>query len=108
MPTYEYECKSCGHNFEAFQSMSDAPFSDCPECGKELRRLINGGSGVIFKGSGFYVKDKNADNTKKPPSKSTEKPAEKPESGETKPACAACPAAAASGGSCPASAKAAG
>jgi putative FmdB family regulatory protein len=58
MPTYEYECKSCGYSFEAFQSMSEAPLSDCPQCGREVRRLINGGSGVIFKGSGFYVTDK--------------------------------------------------
>lgn len=57
MPTYEYECKTCGHTFEAFQSMSDAPLRECPACGKEVRRLINGGAGVIFKGSGFYVND---------------------------------------------------
>jgi putative FmdB family regulatory protein len=59
MPTYEYECKSCGYVFEAFQRMSDSPLTDCPQCGKEIRRLINGGSGIIFKGSGFYVTDKN-------------------------------------------------
>jgi putative FmdB family regulatory protein len=58
MPTYEYECKSCVYSFEDFQSMSDAPLSDCPQCGREVRRLINGGSGIIFKGSGFYVTDK--------------------------------------------------
>ena len=58
MPTYEYECKSCGYSFEAFQSMSDAPLTDCPQCKGEVRRLINGGSGIIFKGSGFYVTDK--------------------------------------------------
>lgn len=57
MPTYEYECSSCGHTFEAFQSMSDAPLSSCPECGKAVKRLIFGGTGVIFKGSGFYVND---------------------------------------------------
>ena len=57
MPTYEYECKSCAHKFEAFQSMSDDPLKVCPECGKEVRRLIGGGMGVIFKGSGFYVTD---------------------------------------------------
>lgn len=57
MPTYEYECSSCGHTFEAFQSMSDAPLSSCPECGKAVKRLILGGTGVIFKGSGFYVND---------------------------------------------------
>ncbi|MDR1352104.1 MAG: zinc ribbon domain-containing protein [Treponema sp.] len=60
MPTYEYECKDCGYTFEAFQKMSDAPLKVCPECGKEVRRLINGGSGVIFKGSGFYVTDKKS------------------------------------------------
>ena len=58
MPTYEYECKTCGHSFEAFQAMSDEPLKKCPVCGKELRRLIFGGVGVIFKGTGFYVTDK--------------------------------------------------
>jgi len=58
MPTYEYECKSCGHNFEVFQAMSDEPIKTCVKCGKEVRRLIFGGAGVIFKGSGFYVTDK--------------------------------------------------
>jgi putative FmdB family regulatory protein len=58
MPTYEYECKSCGYYFDAFQNMSDDPLTSCPQCGKEVRRLIKGGSGIIFKGSGFYVTDK--------------------------------------------------
>jgi putative FmdB family regulatory protein len=58
MPTYGYECKSCGHTFDVFQSMSDEAIKICPECGKEVRRLINGGTGIIFKGSGFYVTDK--------------------------------------------------
>lgn len=57
MPTYEYECKTCGHNFEVFQSIMDAPVKKCPECGKGVRRLIGGGTGIIFKGSGFYVTD---------------------------------------------------
>lgn len=87
--------------------MKDDPLSDCPQCGKELRRLINGGSGVIFKGSGFYVNDKNSGKPGKHPSKPDEKPAEKSNAGETKSACAACPASAASGGACPASEKAA-
>jgi len=64
MPTYEYECKSCSHNFEVFQSMSEPPLKNCPECGKEVRRLIFGGAGVIFKGSGFYVTDKSKSETK--------------------------------------------
>jgi len=58
MPTYDYECRSCGYRFETFQSMSDDSLTICPDCGKEqLRRLISGGTGVIFKGSGFYVND---------------------------------------------------
>jgi len=58
MPTYDYECRFCGHSFETFQSMSDDSLTTCPECGKEqLRRLISGGAGIIFKGSGFYVND---------------------------------------------------
>ena len=60
MPTYEYECTSCGHNFEVFQAMSDEPLKTCAKCGKKVRRLIFGGAGVIFKGSGFYVTDKAA------------------------------------------------
>jgi putative FmdB family regulatory protein len=63
MPTYEYECKKCGYNFEVFQSMSDEPLKTCTKCGNEVRRLILGGAGVIFKGSGFYVTDKVADKT---------------------------------------------
>ena len=58
MPTYEYEGKSCGHSFEVFQAMSEEPLKTCARCGKEVRRLIFGGAGVIFKGSGFYVTDK--------------------------------------------------
>ena len=58
MPTYGYECKSCGHTFDAFQSMSDEPLKTCPKCSKAVRRLINGGTGIIFKGGGFYVTDK--------------------------------------------------
>jgi putative FmdB family regulatory protein len=58
MPTYEYECTKCGYNFEVFQAMSDEPLKTCTKCGKKVRRLILGGAGVIFKGSGFYVTDK--------------------------------------------------
>ena len=72
MPTYEYECKSCTHRFEAFQTMSDSPLKDCPECGKEVRRLIFGGTGVIFKGSGFYVTDKSKSGAKSASSQKSE------------------------------------
>jgi putative FmdB family regulatory protein len=57
MPTYDYECRDCGHEFELFQAMSEDPIRVCPECGGEVRRLIGGGMGVIFRGSGFYVTD---------------------------------------------------
>jgi putative FmdB family regulatory protein len=74
MPTYGYECKSCGHTFDAFQNMSDEPIRVCPECGKEVRRLINGGTGIIFKGSGFYVTDKGKGSSAGASSKSPAKP----------------------------------
>tara|TARA_B100000315_G_scaffold33206_1_gene27874 strand:+ start:144 stop:431 length:288 start_codon:yes stop_codon:yes gene_type:complete len=57
MPTYDYKCTQCGHDFEIFQSMSESHIKKCPECGGNVRRLVGGGSGLIFKGSGFYVTD---------------------------------------------------
>ena len=57
MPTYEYECVECGCRFDAFQSMSDDPLTECEHCKGPVKRLISGGSGIIFKGSGFYVTD---------------------------------------------------
>ncbi|MFC4002892.1 FmdB family zinc ribbon protein [Prauserella oleivorans] len=56
MPTYQYACKECGHQFEVVQSFSDASLTDCPECNGKLRKLF-GSVGVIFKGSGFYRTD---------------------------------------------------
>lgn len=55
MPTYEYECDECGHKFEEFQGINDKPVARCPRCQGKVRRLISGGSGLIFKGSGFYI-----------------------------------------------------
>ena len=58
MPTYEYECKNCGHHLDAFQKMSDKPLTDCPACHQPaLKRKISAGAGIIFKGSGFYQTD---------------------------------------------------
>ena len=58
MPTYQYECASCGHSFDVLQSMTDARLKKCPKCSKlKLFRLIGTGTGVIFKGSGFYQTD---------------------------------------------------
>lgn len=56
MPIYGYRCAQCGHELEVFQSMSDAPLKDCPECGGTLRKLLYP-VGVQFKGSGFYTTD---------------------------------------------------
>ena len=58
MPTYDYRCQACGHEFEMFQQMSEGPARKCPGCGKlKLRRLMGAGGGIIFKGSGFYETD---------------------------------------------------
>ncbi len=85
MPTYEYSCQKCGQNFEAFQSMRDEPFRECP---KELcrlpkwghgkvKRLLGTGAGLIFKGSGFYTTDYRSQSYKEAAKKdSAAKPAE--------------------------------
>ena len=58
MPTYQYECEGCGHAFEVLQSMTEKKLKTCPKCKKsKLHRLIGTGSGIIFKGSGFYATD---------------------------------------------------
>ncbi|MEC9474403.1 MAG: FmdB family zinc ribbon protein [Candidatus Neomarinimicrobiota bacterium] len=57
MPTYDYFCEYCESTFEFFQSMSDLPLEECPECENKVRRLVSGGTGLIFKGSGFYLTD---------------------------------------------------
>jgi putative FmdB family regulatory protein len=95
MPTYEYVCSKCGHHFEKFQSMRDEPLKRCPKCSKAaLKRLVGGGAGLIFKGSGFYITDyKNKPQAKAEGGES--KPAAGAKgAGETKPAGAAAPAAA--------------
>lgn len=64
MPTYEYGCKSCGYRFEEFQSISDDPIVTCPNCQEEtVERLVSGGAGLIFRGSGFYITDYARDNS---------------------------------------------
>jgi len=68
MPTYEYVCVSCGFEFEEFQSIASEPISICPKCGDHVQRKISGGTGLIFKGSGFYITDykKNKPEKSKP------------------------------------------
>ncbi len=71
MPTYEYLCTGCGHEFEKFQSMTSGSLRKCPECKKhKLKRLVGAGGGIIFKGPGFYA----TDYAKKEPEKKVEKP----------------------------------
>ncbi|MDG1136621.1 MAG: zinc ribbon domain-containing protein [Phycisphaerales bacterium] len=66
MPTYDYQCQDCGHEFELFQQMSAPVKKKCPECAKlQLKRLIGAGSAVMFKGSGFYETDYRSDSYKK-------------------------------------------
>jgi putative FmdB family regulatory protein len=60
MPTYEYRCPD-GHVFEKFQKMAEKPRAKCPVCGKPAVRMISGGSGLVFKGSGFYITDYGKD-----------------------------------------------
>jgi len=59
MPNYDYECQTCGHRFEVFQSMNDAKLTDCPQpgCDGKVKRLLGTGAGLIFKGAGFYQTD---------------------------------------------------
>lgn len=66
MPTYDYECDACGHEFELFQSISEPVKRKCPECKKQkLRRLFGTGAAVVFKGSGFYETDYRSESYKK-------------------------------------------
>ena len=99
MPTYEYECKKCKKHFEFFQLFSEPEKKACPDkkCKGKLERLVTGGGGILFKGSGFYQTDyrspeyrkkhesEKKESEKKPEIKTTEKKTEKtPKSGEAK------------------------
>jgi putative FmdB family regulatory protein len=104
MPTYEYACSKCGHQFEKYQSMSDKPLEVCPKelCGQKkwgkgkIKKLIGAGAGLIFKGSGFYITDYRSEKYKaaakkesgggetKPTGSSTESKPAKTESSATK------------------------
>jgi putative FmdB family regulatory protein len=93
MPTYEYKCLDCDEVFEEFQKITDPPITKCRRCGGEVKRLISGGSGLLFKGTGFYITDYRSDSYKKEASKDKpetpkadkeKKPAEKKEKSEAK------------------------
>ena len=80
MPTYEYACEKCGHNFDVFQSMKDKPLRTCPKDRCQLRRWGRGkvkrqlgtGAGLIFKGSGFYITDYRSEGYKSAAKKESE------------------------------------
>ena len=65
MPTYEYQCDACDHNFDEFQSINDKPLKKCPQCKKpKLRRVFGIGAAILFKGSGFYQTDYRSESYK--------------------------------------------
>lgn len=74
MPTYEYRCETCGHQFEVFQSMKDPKLEDCPDsaCAGPVRRLLGTGAGLIFKGGGFYQTDYRSESYKQGQKKESE------------------------------------
>jgi putative FmdB family regulatory protein len=90
VPTYDYQCKKCGYEFEKFQSITASASRKCPKCGKSsLKRLIGTGAAVIFKGTGFYQTDYPSDSYKqsvKKEEKKESKPETKPETKKTPPA----------------------
>ena len=76
MPTYDYECTKCGNTFEVFHKVDDPSKKACPKCKAKAKRLIGGGCGLIFKGSGFYSTDykKNSNKQEKPADKVQSQP----------------------------------
>jgi len=89
MPTYDYECSACGHTFEKFQPITARPIRKCPKCGRlKVKRLIGTGSGIIFKGSGFYQTDYRSDSYRKAAEKdksaATDATSDKKQSGQSK------------------------
>ncbi len=86
MPTYEYECTNCNKIFDIFQKITDKPLDKCPKCHKKISRLIGGGSGVIFKGPGFYATDYAKSKTRGSSSKTQPGSCSSPKGG-----CGGCP-----------------
>ena len=89
MPTYTYQCDSCGHGFETVQRFADDPLTECLECGAPIRRVIQP-VGVVFKGSGWYITDsrpkssgEGADGATKPASTTATEKADTPAKAET-------------------------
>jgi putative FmdB family regulatory protein len=89
MPTYQYQCTKCGHEFDKFQAISDKPLTVCPKelCGMKkwgkgrVKKLISAGAGLIFKGSGFYITDYRSEKYKEAAKKDAGAAAPAPASG---------------------------
>jgi putative FmdB family regulatory protein len=94
MPTYVYECRKCGHRFEVFHGILDAPRKRCPKCRGAVKRVVSAGGGLIFKGSGFYITDYRSKEYRKQEKQEKQGKAEKQEKQEKQEK----PAAAKSGG----------
>jgi putative FmdB family regulatory protein len=75
MPTYQYRCPHCHYEFEEFQHITDDPITVCPKCKKDTHRIISGGAGFIFKGSGFYITDHRSESYKSAAAKEKTQPA---------------------------------
>jgi putative FmdB family regulatory protein len=87
MPTYRYECRSCGKIHEVFQSISEPRLRKCPDCGGRLERLIGGGAGVLLKGGGFYSTENRSDSYRQAAKgESDSKPAAKESTDKSAPA----------------------
>src|SRR4051812_18382242 len=96
MPTYDYICDACGHEFEAFESIKADPQTECPGCHEaKLRRKIGAGAAILFKGSGFYQTDYRSESYKqraaadKPADSSSSKPADSSSSTSSSPSAPA-------------------
>lgn len=81
MPTYGYRCPECGHEYDRFQKINDATRAPCPECGTPGDRLISGGAGLVFKGSGFYETDYKRAGSKRETGSESDSKGEKSEAG---------------------------
>ena len=98
MPTYDYICDSCGHEFEAYESIKADSQTLCPSCAKStLRRKIGAGAAILFKGSGFYQTDYRSDSYKS--AAKADKPPEAPKAAETTSSSSPTPAKSDSGSS---------
>lgn len=85
MPTYDYKCDDCGNVFELFHGMSETPDAKCSSCGSiKVKKMISPGSGILFKGSGFYVNDYKDSKSSSEKAKSSKTASSNTDSSKTK------------------------